>query len=79
MSEPIGFTGSTKLPLPVERVLTNSQALDLTEVIVLGWTPGGSFHFAGSDPDMARAMMLLACAQRWITDQYDLHSQVGCS
>lgn len=40
----------------------------LDEVLVIGWTADGGFHFAGSDPDLSRALMLLACAQRWITD-----------
>jgi len=74
MSDLIDFNGATKQQLPVERVLTNQDALNLTEVVVLGWAPDGSFHFAGSEADLSRALMLLACAQRWITDQYDLQS-----
>lgn len=66
------FTGATKRPLPVDRVLTNPSAVALTEVIVLGWGAAGEFYFAASDADLARAMMLLSCAQRWVTDQYDL-------
>lgn len=74
MGDVTNFKGMTKQPLPVERVLTNEDAMNLTEVVVLGWAPDGSFHFAGSEADLSRALMLLACAQRWITDQYDLQS-----
>jgi len=72
MSETIEFTGITRHPLTVERVLRNDKASSLTEVVVLGWAPDGAFHFAASDADMSRALMLIACAERWITDQQDL-------
>lgn len=62
----------TKMPLPVERVLTNDEALALDEVLVIGWEADGSFYFGASDADTSRALMLLACAERWIIDQKDL-------
>ncbi len=58
----------TKKPLPVERVLTNEDALALTEVLVVGWNPDGSLYLAASDADMARGLMLLARAQRELLD-----------
>ena len=66
----VPFTGITKLPLPVKVVL--AAGMELTEVVVLGWAPDGSFHYGASEPDMSRALMLFACAQRLITDQMDL-------
>jgi hypothetical protein len=62
----VNFTGSTILPIPVERILTNKDALALTEVIVLGWNEDGSIYLAMSDPGLDRALMLLAIAQQQI-------------
>lgn len=69
MSKVVGFGGATKLPLPVERILTSETALALTEVIVLGWREDGTMHLALSEPALDRALMLLACAQKRIVDE----------
>jgi hypothetical protein len=61
----------TKLPLPVERVLTADTALSLTEVIVLGWREDGTMHLAMSHAGLDKALMLLACAQKKILEQVE--------
>lgn len=58
----------TKLPIPVERILTSDTALALTEVLVVGWNEDGGLHFAMSDPGLDRALLLLECAKRQIID-----------
>lgn len=69
MSNVTNFVGATKLQIPVERVLTSDTALALTEVLVVGWKEDGSLHFAMSDPDLSRALLLLACAQRLVVEE----------
>ncbi len=62
--EVLTFSGITKQPLPVERILTSDSALALSEVVVIGWTDEGKLHIAMSDPDISRAVLLLAVAQQ---------------
>lgn len=63
------FGGLTKQPLPVERVLSNRETFALFEVVVLGWHDNGEFHLGMSDPDMARALVLIEMARRTIVDE----------
>lgn len=63
----VNFTGITKLPLSVDRVLDGAR--DLTEVVVLGWDENGELFISMSEPSLDRALMLLAVAQREIVNE----------
>lgn len=64
----IRFPGATKHDLDPNLVLEGAHD-ELTEVLVLGWHNDESFWFGGSDADLARALVLLKRAERYIIDQ----------
>lgn len=44
----IEFSGMTKLPIPVSKVLREAQKTKLTDVIVMGWDENGDLYVASS-------------------------------
>lgn len=63
MAKIIIFPGITKLDIPPERIVAKINEESLSEVVVLGWKPDGSFYFASSIADGGDVLWLLRTAE----------------
>jgi basic membrane lipoprotein Med (substrate-binding protein (PBP1-ABC) superfamily) len=59
----VEFSGVTRLPIPVERVIKKALKGKLTEVVVVGYNSDGHFYFASSEPDGPSVLWLLEMAR----------------
>ena len=55
----VDFNGTTKIDVPISKILAGAAGAKLAEVVVVGWREDGSFYFASSGADAADVNWLL--------------------
>ncbi len=64
----VEFTGSTRLDLPVDTILSKVKKAKLDEIIVIGFDEEGDFYFASSKGDGGDMLWLLEKAKKMLLD-----------
>jgi len=69
MGDVIFFSGETRLPIPPEQVIGNTEAENLSMGAVLGWQNSGELYLAVSESEIGANLVPLEKAKQFLLDQ----------